>query len=467
MCRVVGGCVLIVAGLVRPIQAQPAPPVRLSDGPPITSQAVLGEPPPDPTSSERTSAANPRPAERAGLPVGPVLGAPVRPVDREPLSRPADQAVVASRDTFDASSATPVRRAALGVPEASGRPVAAQAVESDSRSCEVKSVGDDAVNELLTTRAAERQAATKTPANQASHTGSTVRFGERLADAMSELLGERKDWFRSDHIFDGFISPVTNPFLFEDPRSLTELRPVFIYQKIPGANSVFRGGNVWFFGSQARLAFTDRFSFVINKLGGIFLNPANPAVPDQTGFAELWFGPKYTFLRGEETASVLAGGLQFQLPVGSSGVYQNTGDLSIVPYVSYAQSFGCDWRVGALNTMLGTGYAFSTDNQRSDYFYLSAHADLDILHKHKFYPLMELNWLVYTTRGAARPFGFEGRDLFNFGGQARGTGMLSLAFGARYKISEAAQVGAAFEFPIAGPRHIFDHRVTLDVILRY
>ena len=36
--------------------------------------------------------------------------------------------------------------------------------------------------------------------------------------------------FQSDHCFDYFASPVTNPFLFEDPRALTELKPLFIYQ---------------------------------------------------------------------------------------------------------------------------------------------------------------------------------------------------------------------------------------------
>ena len=42
-----------------------------------------------------------------------------------------------------------------------------------------------------------------------------------------------------------------------------------------------------------------------------------------------------------------------------------------------------------------------------------------------------------------------------------------LAFGGRYKITEAAQIGAAFEFPIAGPRDLFQYRVTVDFILRY
>ena len=37
----------------------------------------------------------------------------------------------------------------------------------------------------------------------------------------------------SDHCFDRFISPLSNPFFFEDPRSLTEARAIFIDNKLP------------------------------------------------------------------------------------------------------------------------------------------------------------------------------------------------------------------------------------------
>src|SRR5262245_15959579 len=85
--------------------------------------------------------------------------------------------------------------------------------------------------------------------------------------------------FQSDHAFDGFISPVTNPFYFEDPRSLTEVRPLFLYQATPIRNSIFHGGDIEFAGMQARLALTDRLSVVMSKLGAIWIEPHN-ATPD-------------------------------------------------------------------------------------------------------------------------------------------------------------------------------------------
>jgi hypothetical protein len=300
--------------------------------------------------------------------------------------------------------------------------------------------------------------------DEGGRTDSSGKFGERLHG----LFGHTEDWFKSDHVFDGFISPVTNPFLFEDPRSLTEVRPIFMYQQIPGRQPDMQGGNIWFFGTQARLAITDRWSFVFHKLGGLSVNPGGGSVfPGETGFAELWLGPKYTFIRNEEAGRAMAAGLQFQAPVGSKGVFQDTGSLSLVPYLSYAENFLRDWRIGSVNAMLGTGYAISVNRERSDYYYLSGHLDLDVGNCHRFYPLTELNWLIYTANGNSLPIGSEGRDLINFGGQAQGKGLLTWAIGARYKISEAAQIGGAFEFPVAGPRDLFQYRFTLDFILRY
>ena len=70
--------------------------------------------------------------------------------------------------------------------------------------------------------------------------------------------------------------------------------------------------------------------------------------------------------------------------------------------------------------------------------------------------------------GTARPLvGSEGRDLFNLGGAAKGHGLLTAAFGARYKFNETFQLGAAYEFPVAGPRDFFSSRVVLDFIVRY
>ena len=289
-------------------------------------------------------------------------------------------------------------------------------------------------------------------------------FGKRVHD----LFGKpREGWFFcSDHEFESMISPVTNPFLFEDPRALTEVRPIFLYQQVPNSQPNYQGGDIWFAGVQGRVAFTERLSLTINKLGVVGTNPKSSLLPGGTGLSELWFGPKYTFYRDDQAGRIAAAGVQFQVPLGNAKVAQDTGDLTIVPYASFGQTF-LKSRIGTFNALAGTGYAFSINTKRSDYYYASGHVSLDVLDKQKFFPLAELNWFQYTTDGTTRFLKGEGTDVVNFGSLAKSSGLLTGAVGARYRFTRHIEVGAAYEFPLSGNRDFFKNRVTVDLILRY
>jgi hypothetical protein len=282
--------------------------------------------------------------------------------------------------------------------------------------------------------------------------------------------------FQSDHCFDYFASPVTNPFLFEDPRALTELKPLFIYAGAPNTNPIFKGGNEEFYGLQARMAFTERLSMTINELGFITLNPFNPSAgppgefSQSTGFAQVTLGPKYTFLRSEDWKTVMAGGLLFQIPAGSSKVFQNVGTLSLVPYLSAAKNFCLPGGWGSTNLMGTTGYSFSVDNQRSEFYYLSLHWDYNIANTNRIYPFLEMNYFHYTRGGNANipGFGFEGLDLVNFGSKNVGArDFLAIAPGVRFKFNEHIQAGAAVSWPLLKQKEINDYTLTFDIIFRY
>lgn len=444
---------LLTAGVAHPALAQPLEPLAPVGGPPLASTPVTP----------------PRNPERPP----PILGAPVEVTNRAPAT---PTAIPASFE--EPVKPRPQRAAAFGAPSAApsfggpnpgppAAPVSASVVDTAVSRVGHRESQADLVNDFLSKRSSLKEKERDPDRRETDWPKpKTSWFGDGWGE---KVFGEKSGgWFRSDHMFDGFISPVTNPFLFEDPRSLTEVRPIFIYQKIPSSSRDFLGGNISFFGTQGRVAFTDRWSLVFHKFGGISLNPGDRSTfGDNVGFAELWLGPKWTFYRGEETCSVAAGGLQFQIPIGSSDTFQDTGSLSLVPYVSYATSFLRDFSWGAFNFVGSTGYSFSVNKQRSDYYYLSAHLDFDVANLHRYYPLMELNWILNTTNGTTTPIGVEGRDLINFGGQAKSTGLLTGAFGGRVKISENAQLGAAFEFPFAGRKDLFRYRFTVDFILRY
>lgn len=316
--------------------------------------------------------------------------------------------------------------------------------------------------------------------NNDADTGSFfTRTGDKLSrcwydvtDGVSGAFsgGTGRSAFQSDHSFDGFISPVTNPHFFEDPRALTEIRPIFMWQRTPNSNYVFQGDSNYFTTLQARLAITQNISFVINRLGWAWTDVANPiqGVQSGSGFSELHFGPKFTFLREESTNSVAAFGLNFELPIGAASVMQNTGNLSLSPYFSYARNFGrSDY--GSFNFMNTTGYSLAVDSTRTDFFYASFHFDYDVGNAKVFYPLVEVNWTYYTFNGSARDVGFEGNNLFNFGSAGvAGHSDLNLALGFRYKFNENVQFGLAGEMNVLGAsRHLDLFRLTADMIFRY
>ncbi|HTU90897.1 MAG TPA: transporter [Gemmataceae bacterium] len=304
-------------------------------------------------------------------------------------------------------------------------------------------------------------------------------FWDRCKDFVGGCCGDSANGrclFQSDHSFDYFASPVTNPFLFEDPRALTEVKPLFIYAGAPSTNPIFKGGNEEYYGIQARLAITDRLSLTINELGFMTLNPFDSSAgppgkfSQDTGFAQVTLGPKYTFLRSEEWKFVMAGGLLFQIPAGSSKVFQDTGTLGMVPYVSAAKNFCLPAGWGSTNLMGTMGYDFSVTNQRSQFYYMNLHWDYNIANTNMFYPFLEMSWFHYTQGGNANVpgFGFEGLDLVNFGSSNVGArDFLGISPGLRFKLNEHIQAGAAVTWPLLQQKEINDYTLTFDIIFRY
>ncbi len=282
------------------------------------------------------------------------------------------------------------------------------------------------------------------------------------------LIGRSPDGlFCGEREFEQFAAPVSAPFTFEDPRSTTGLRLNGLYQTVPSGQPDFRGGDIWYFGGQARLAFTDRLSLVVSKLGVISVNPGSGSFyGKKTGLSEFWLAPKWTFYRDPEGGTIAATGVTFQVPLGSAGAFQDTGSLSVTPYLSAGQAL-VKTRLGGLNALANAGYSISTNHDRSDYFYASGQLSFDVQNKHKFFPLFELNYAQVTTNGRERAIGVEGRDLINFGGQSRGSGLLTGAVGARWRFLKDFDLGGAYEFPVAGSRGLFKNRFLLDVTYHY
>ena len=252
------------------------------------------------------------------------------------------------------------------------------------------------------------------------------------------------------------ISPVSAPTLNEDPRSTTEIRPMFLYTSI--ANSFATGGGHYeVVAVQARAALTDRLSFIATKDGFIWLRP-DEVVPSETGFANLAFGFKGALWRDEPSASILTLGFRYEAPWGQQKVLQGKGDGLLNPFLSAAKGFG------DLHLQLYTGPRIAIDGDDSTFYDLSAHVDYRF---GRFYPLAEFNWVYVLDGGRRLPIDQEGFDLVNIGSsQAGGGSVATTALGFRWRLTDDLDFGVAGEFPLSSDPDIFGWRVTTDLIWR-
>lgn len=262
----------------------------------------------------------------------------------------------------------------------------------------------------------------------------------------------------SDKCFNDFISPMTNPIYFEDPRTVSELRPIYVHHKLPRGVG---GGNVNLWALQIRAALTDRLSFIATKDG--FLTSNNPLIDD--GWADVSAGLKYNLIRDPFKGRLLSAGAVFELPVGSTRAAQGNGGGEIVVFLSGGL------RIGERGHFVAaSGLRMPTDQAaESSSFYLSTHYDHRITKRS--YLLTELNWYRWYQGGNVGLPGVptvEGLDVFNFGApDVAGNNIITWGFGMKFKPADNQEVGIAYEIPLSSRRDIIDNRLTLDYIYRF
>jgi hypothetical protein len=256
---------------------------------------------------------------------------------------------------------------------------------------------------------------------------------------------------------DDMISPVTAPTIFEDARHSTELRPIYAYHSIDD-DFVTEGGNVQIYALQARFKLTDDLSFLATKDGFVDFNP-NAVLNKDTGFANVAAGFKYSTFKTD--TSIVSAGLRYEIPMGNRDVLQGSGDGDINPFVSAATVLG-SW-----NLMANTGFRIAFDDQYSSFYDLNLHVSYKL---GDFYPLAEVNHTTVVADGTRLAIADEGQDFFNLGAsKAGGNSLTAFGLGARYRLTDSWDIGAAWQFPLYdGPgTRVVDYRVTADMIFRF
>ena len=261
---------------------------------------------------------------------------------------------------------------------------------------------------------------------------------------------------QADRLAD-MISPVTHPVSFEDPRHSTELRPIYVHHEIDD-EFITEGGNVNIYALQARFKINDDLSIIATKDGYVDLNP-DAVVPEDTGWANIAAGVKYSFFRDEN--SIVTAGLRYEIPLGDEEVLQGEGDGLFNPFISAGMAVD-NW-----NLMAGTGFRLRIDSEDSSFYDLDLHASYKI---GNFYPLVEFGLVHVLAEGERLPIPDEGEDFFNLGASASGGETLTtIAIGARYRLTDNIDIGGAWQFPLeTGPgTRIMNNRVTADLIYRF
>jgi hypothetical protein len=266
----------------------------------------------------------------------------------------------------------------------------------------------------------------------------------------------------SDAGFDDFISPITNPFWFEDPRTLTEIRPTVLHQALPGNVS---NGHFNVLAMPIRVALSDRTSLIIPKNG--FLTTDSNFDDINDGWLDTSIGFKYNVMKDYCQRRILTTGFSYEMPSGDADAFQGNGDGVFNLFASYGAGFG------DIHWISGSGFvlpANSTDE--SQIWWWSNHVDRKVMQRDclSVYALGEVNWYHWGDSGQdGFLFGIEGNDLFNFGSPAvAGNDIVTGAFGTKIKpYGNAMEIGVAWETHLTTRRDLLEDRLTIDWILRF
>ncbi len=261
---------------------------------------------------------------------------------------------------------------------------------------------------------------------------------------------------KTDLCYDDFISPMTNPTFFEDPRNLSELRFIYAQHNVPVAAG---GGDINLFAMQFRARLTNKLSLIAVTDG--YMTSSNPLLTD--GWMGVTPGLKYNWYADPVAGVLYSSGITFEIPMGSSGNFQSYGNGQFHLFTTHGR------RIGSSNmhwlTAVGTRLPVD-DNLQNRMIYWSNHLDYRVTKK--LYAFTELNWYNWASSGNGPLNGIEGGDLFSLGSSnVTGNDIVTQGVGFKYKRKANRELGFVYEFPLTERRDVLQDRVTVDYILRY
>ncbi len=271
----------------------------------------------------------------------------------------------------------------------------------------------------------------------------------------------------SDRCFDDFISPMINFVYFEDPRNLTELRPIFVNHWVPSTigSNVSAGGSIQLYAAQFRIALTDRLSLIAVK-DGFIVDETNGALGTllSDGWADVTAGLKYNLIRDPHAGRLVSIGGTYELPIGSTRALQDIGDGEFHFFITGGQRFAG----GNAHALSSLGYRLPVDGgDQSAALHWSNHFDVRLTSQaYLFTEFAYWHWTDDAANGA--PLGVGGQDLFNLSvNNIAGNDLITENVGLKWKPSRNVEAGIAYEFPLTTFKDVINSRLQSEIILRY
>ncbi len=264
-------------------------------------------------------------------------------------------------------------------------------------------------------------------------------------------------FLESDHCFDSFISPLSNPFFFEDPRSLTEARGIFIDNYLPNQIS---GSELQVWAGQLRGRLTERTSVIAPRLGYVSVHPGGGDSP--AGFLSAPIGLKYNLIRDVENQFLVSVGATYFIP-GQDRAYSGFGDGDFHFFASAGKQI-----FDRGHWISGTGFRIAGDNNwGTQMWYWSNQWDYEL--PGHWYPLAGVNWFHYmSSSGLNATNGIGGLDIINLPTYGvAGTNVATGVAGLKWKPTGHFEVGGGYEFPLTNRTDILADRIYFDMIFRY
>lgn len=287
--------------------------------------------------------------------------------------------------------------------------------------------------------------------------------------------------FRCDRIarYEGFVAPLSMPYVFEDPFATTGVSAHYIWHEFPD-DSVTAGGDATVYALQVRVALTERLSFIATQDGWMEFRPDLALLDDQAGGWMNWMaGLKYALIELPEERFILSPSLRYQAAQGSSDVLAGNGNGIWVPGVSFG------WGPGPVRILGSVAAELPLNgNDNSSPLFWNLHVAWPLVAG--FTPLVELNGIhllddgdgempVTLANGSQVPIEAvfpllgiqpeEGNDVLNFGSQGvKGNDIVSVTVGARMPLWQEMSLGVGWEHPLTRRKDLLQNRLYVNLI---